>query len=416
MNWTVCSILKTLGENAKKDWKAHLPKLAFAYNATVHRSTGFSPMYLMFGREARLPLDLMFQEATVDEGVIENKDHKKFVENWHDSMKEAMELARVNMEKSADYNKRYRDKKAKIVEVNVGDKVLVRNYREKGGTGKLRSFWEEAIFVVEGKKEGLPVYQVKNIKKEKDVRVVHRNKLMKCEELPLDVFDAPQEPKKSKKVAGEKRKITKQLVSDDVAEKPVGVINDEGEAEQEVEGDPQAEDVVVIVEEVQRKEAEKVPQAILIDDSMESLNVAELEESEVLGTDEVELGDSDVEEMVVGLDESGPDDDEHSTGEGSTVAYGEEQSAGEDTTIAYEEELDDTLVGEEEFDFEIAQDVETPDVETEELTEPDVEQEVDVEDSPEPEVRRSRRNRVPTTKFSYDQVGGNPVMARVDGT
>ena len=114
-------------------------------------------------------------------------------------MKEAMELARVNMEKSSGYNKQHHDKKAKIVEIKVGEKVLVRNYREKGGTGKLRSFWEESIFVVLGKKEGLPVYKVKNVKNAKDIRVVHRNKLMKCEELPLDVFEGPGKEPETKK-------------------------------------------------------------------------------------------------------------------------------------------------------------------------------------------------------------------------
>ena len=97
-------------------------------------------------------------------------------------MKEAIELAQTNMKKSSDYNKQHQDKKAKIVEVSVGDRVLVKNYREKGGTGKLRSYWEEAIFVVEEKKDNLPVYRIKNINKARDIRVVHRNKLMSCSE------------------------------------------------------------------------------------------------------------------------------------------------------------------------------------------------------------------------------------------
>ena len=136
MNRTVCNMLKTLSEPAKKDWKAHLPKLAFAYNSTVNKTTGFSPMYLMFGRESRLPIDLMFQDVVVDDG-IRNKSHQQFVKEWHQSMKEAMQVAQANMQKSAGYNQKYHDGKAKIVEVQVGDHVLVRNYREREGTGKL---------------------------------------------------------------------------------------------------------------------------------------------------------------------------------------------------------------------------------------------------------------------------------------
>ena len=67
--------------------------------------------------------------------------------------------------------------------------VIVKNVREKGGTGKLKTSWEEKMFEVLEKKENLPVYKVKNLKKGSDIRVVHRNLLMKCEELPQNIFD-----------------------------------------------------------------------------------------------------------------------------------------------------------------------------------------------------------------------------------
>ena len=83
------------------------------------------------------------------------------------------------------------NKKAKAVELNVGDQVLMRNVRERGGTGKLRSFWEETVFEVVEKRDNVPVFRIRNIKDGRDSRVVHRNLLMKVEQLPLNVFDKP---------------------------------------------------------------------------------------------------------------------------------------------------------------------------------------------------------------------------------
>ena len=39
-------------------WHRALPYLAFAYNTSVHASTKMTPYAMMFGREARLPVDV----------------------------------------------------------------------------------------------------------------------------------------------------------------------------------------------------------------------------------------------------------------------------------------------------------------------------------------------------------------------
>jgi len=31
-----------------------------AYNTSIHPTTGFTPFYLMFGRQAKLPVELMY--------------------------------------------------------------------------------------------------------------------------------------------------------------------------------------------------------------------------------------------------------------------------------------------------------------------------------------------------------------------
>ena len=60
-------MLKTFPTTFKSNWKSHIKKLTFAYNNTKHRSTNYSPFFfffLLFGRNGRLPVDLMFDINT----------------------------------------------------------------------------------------------------------------------------------------------------------------------------------------------------------------------------------------------------------------------------------------------------------------------------------------------------------------
>ena len=93
-------------------------------------------------------------------------------------------------------NERNFNRRARSSVLTVGDRVLVRNLRERGGPGKLRSFWEQTVYrVVERKGEG-PVYVIEP-ERGGEKRTLHRNLLLHCcEELP----DAPLvEPKQKPK-------------------------------------------------------------------------------------------------------------------------------------------------------------------------------------------------------------------------
>ena len=62
-------MLGTLTPEQKKDWKGHVPALVHAYNCTRNAATGFSPYFLLFGREPRLPVDVEFDFRGEARGV-----------------------------------------------------------------------------------------------------------------------------------------------------------------------------------------------------------------------------------------------------------------------------------------------------------------------------------------------------------
>ena len=177
-NRTIINMLKALEEKEKSNWPSHLSKLAFAYNVTENSTTGFSPHYLLFGQEPRLPIDSMF--AINEESKI-RKSYQKYSEEWGHAMKQAFEIARNNKQKAGERNKRYYDRKMRGNELEVGDRVLSRN-REKGGTGKLRSFWEKHVYHVVEKVADIPVFVIRPEGGGRSKRV-HRNDLLRCNEI-----------------------------------------------------------------------------------------------------------------------------------------------------------------------------------------------------------------------------------------
>ena len=57
-NSTLINMLGTLPKEKKSEWQNHVGTLVHGYNCTRNSATGFSPYYLMFGRQPHLPVDV----------------------------------------------------------------------------------------------------------------------------------------------------------------------------------------------------------------------------------------------------------------------------------------------------------------------------------------------------------------------
>ena len=60
MNQTIIRMIGKLEQDKKAHWSEHLPEMLAAYNGTHSAVTGYSPYFLLFGRQLRMPVDCMF--------------------------------------------------------------------------------------------------------------------------------------------------------------------------------------------------------------------------------------------------------------------------------------------------------------------------------------------------------------------
>jgi len=118
---TLNSLLAKMVSEDQRDWDTYLPSVMAAYRASQHESTGFSPNFLMFGRENRGPIDLMYGGPPDDNQTIVN--YGNYVEEKVGKMQKAYHLIRQHLGNSALRMKKYYDVKVKPQKFTPGSWV-----------------------------------------------------------------------------------------------------------------------------------------------------------------------------------------------------------------------------------------------------------------------------------------------------
>jgi len=126
---TLNVIKRRMVSNHQKEWDLLLPHVMAAYRASVHQSTGFSPNYLMFGREVRAPVDLVFDIAA-EEPPASYDDYVTSLEN---RKRQAYGLVCKNLGVTAERMKRQYDLRVRPLKFHCGEWVLYYNPRKFQG-------------------------------------------------------------------------------------------------------------------------------------------------------------------------------------------------------------------------------------------------------------------------------------------
>ena len=144
-NSTLLNMLGTLTLEQKKGWKTYVLARVHAYNCTRNAATGYSPYYLMFGREPRFPIGVEFGLKRGNQQAPPSKS--SYVIQLRRRLRFAHKKAKQVASRQQARHKGLYDKRCKGAQLEIGDLVLVRKTVWKG-KHKIQDRWESDEYQV----------------------------------------------------------------------------------------------------------------------------------------------------------------------------------------------------------------------------------------------------------------------------
>ena len=141
-NRTLCESLAKVSQK-ENEWDEHIESVLFAYRTTKHNTTKKTPFFMVYGREAVLPIEDIDEGEDFGKNAINSRTYDLI--NLTNKRIEALE----NIEKSQIQQKRRHDTKIKgETKFEIGDKILLKDAaKEKQWSGKLSQKWKGPYYI-----------------------------------------------------------------------------------------------------------------------------------------------------------------------------------------------------------------------------------------------------------------------------
>lgn len=171
-NQTIERHLAKLVDTHQKDWDKRIPLFLLSYRTAVHESTKTTPAYVNFGRELRLPVDLLTGGPPNEPQSVQD-----YVSDLRERMQDVHTLVRENGLQSSEKMKTRYDRRANITGFEEGSLVWLHNLvRRKGKSPKLQAKWEGPYKVIT--KMNDVTYRIQRLPRGAP-RIVHVDRLAK---------------------------------------------------------------------------------------------------------------------------------------------------------------------------------------------------------------------------------------------
>jgi hypothetical protein len=189
LNGTLKSMLGSYTQKTQKEWADLLPHIVFAYNTSVHNATGYTPYYLLYGREACIGSEIILR------GEREARSLPEYIKNIHRNIALAQQHFANRVNATADERDRINDMMKHTVKYHIGDEVYIyllpKSDAKNDVTRKLMSPYHGPYRVTKVIND--VAYQVEHLETKKK-KSVHVSKMKKVHKRPQHLMPPEEQP------------------------------------------------------------------------------------------------------------------------------------------------------------------------------------------------------------------------------